>query len=63
MVNGKVSLLEYRSQLKLVWCYLVMTCLTRYAQLKSLYLQILHEGSHTLRDGTEVVVVHLLVLG
>ena len=62
MVNGKVHLLKYRSQLKLVRSHLIVSCLTRYAQLKSLNLQILHKRSHTLWYSTEVVVIHLLVL-
>ena len=62
VVNGKVGLLEDRCQLKLVWCYLVVTGLARNTELKSLDFQILHECLNTLRDGTEVMVVHLLVL-
>ena len=63
VVNGKVGLLEDRCQLKLVWCYLVVTGLARNTELKSLDFQILHECLNTLRDGAEVMVVHLLVLG
>ena len=62
VVNGKVGLLEDRCQLKLVWCYLVVTGLARNTELKSLDFQILHESLNTLWDGAEVVVVHLLVL-
>ena len=62
VVNGKVGLLEDRCQLKLVWCYLVVTGLARNTELKSLDFQILHECLNTLWDGAEVVVVHLLVL-
>ena len=63
VVNGKVGLLEDRCQLKLVWCYLVVTGLARNTEFKSLDFQILHESLNTLWDGAEVVVVHLLVLG
>ena len=62
MIDGEVTLLEDRSQLKLVGRYLIMTCLTGDGEFQGLDLQILHEGLHTVRDGTEVVVVHLLVL-
>ena len=63
MVNGKVALLKYRCQLKLVRCHLVVACLAGNAKFQSLYLQFFHEGSDTLGDAPEVVVVHLLVLG
>ena len=63
VVNGKVGLLEDRRQLKLVRCYLVVASLARNAKLKSLNLQVFHESLNTLWDGSEVVVVHLLVLG
>ncbi len=62
MVYGKIALLIDRCQLKLVWCHLVMTGLARNTEFKSLDFQILHESLNTLRDGSEVVVVHLLVL-
>ena len=62
MVNGQVALLKDRSQLKLVGCHLVVTCLHGDGQLQRLYLEVLHEGLHTVGDGTKVVVVHLLVL-
>ena len=63
MVDGKVGLLEDRSQLKLVGCHLVMTGLAGYAEFQSLDLEIAHKGCNALGDGTKVVVVHLLVLG
>ena len=63
MVNGEVCLLKDWSQLELVWCHLVMTCLTRNTELKSYNLQLTHEGCNTLWNASEVVVVHLLVLG
>ena len=63
MVNGKVGLLVDRCQLKLVWCHLIVTCLTRDAQFECLYLEVAHECCHALWDAAEVVVVHLLVLG
>src|SRR5574344_2507759 len=63
MVNSEVGLLKDRSKLKLVWCYLVMTCLAWNSQFESLNLKIFHEGLYTVRDGSEVMVVHLLVLG
>ena len=62
MVDGEVGLLKDGSELKLVRRNLVVTCLARNAQLQSLDLQVFHEGLYALGDGTEVVVVHLLVL-
>ena len=62
VVDGKVGLLEDRSQLKLVGRNLVVACLAGDAQFESLDFQILHESLYTFRDSTEVVVVHLLVL-
>ena len=62
VVDGEVHLFIDWRQLKLVWSHLVMTCLTRNAKFESLYLKVFHEGSHTLRDSTKIVVVHLLIL-
>ena len=57
-----MGLLEDRCQFELVGGNLVMTCLAGNAQLQSLYLQLTHKGGYPLRDGTEVMVIHLLVL-
>ena len=62
MIYCQIGLLEDGSQLKLVGSHLIVTSLAGDAQLQSLYLEVLHEGSHTLGDRTEVVVIHLLVL-
>ena len=62
MVNGKIALLIDWRQLKLVWSHLVMAGLARDAEFECLDFQILHESLHTLRDGSEIMVVHLLVL-
>ena len=62
MVYGKIALLIDRCQLKLVWCHLVMAGLARDAEFKCLDFKILHESLHALRDCSEIVVVHLLVL-
>ena len=62
MVNGKVGFFEYRGNLKLVWRDLVVAGLARNAKFEGLNLKVFHERLHTLRDGAEIVVVHLLVL-
>ena len=63
VVNSKVSFFEDWSELKLIRSNLIMTCLTRNTQFKSLNFKLFHESLHTLWDSTEIVVVHLLVLG
>ena len=62
MVYRKVALLVYRSKLKLVRSHLVVAGLARNAKLKSLHFEVFHESLDTFRNGSEVVVVHLLVL-
>ncbi len=63
VVDSQVGLLEDRSELKLVGSHLVVTGLTRNAQFEGLDLEVAHEGGDTLGDRSEVMVVHLLVLG
>ena len=63
MVNGKVTLLKNRRQLKLTGGHFVMSCLAGNAEFECLSLQIFHESLHSFGDSTEVMVVHLLVLG
>ena len=63
VVYSQVALLEDGRQLKLVGRNLVVTGLAGDAKGKSLDFQVLHKGLNALRDGSEVVVVHLLVLG
>ena len=62
VVNGKVALLKDRSNLKLVRCNFVVASLARNTKFKSTNLKVFHESLHTLRDGAEIVVFHLLVL-
>ena len=63
MIDGKVTLLEDRCQLKLIGRYLVVTCLAGDGEFERLDLQILHKGLYTVGNGAEVVIVHLLVFG
>ena len=63
MVNGQVRVLEDRSHLKLIGSDLVVTRLHGDAEHQGLYLKVAHEGCHALGNASEVVVVHLLVLG
>ena len=61
MVYGKVCFFVDRCALKLVRCYLIVACLAGYAQFKRVDFEILHECLNALRNGSEVMVVHLLV--
>ena len=63
VVDSQIGFLEDWCQLKLVGRYLVVTCLARDAEFECLYLEVFHEGLYALGDGSEVMVVHLLVLG
>ena len=63
VVDSEVALLVDRSQLKLVWRHFVMACLAGNTQFESLDFKVFHERLHTLRNGAEVMVVHLLVFG
>ncbi len=61
MVNSEVALFIDWCQLKLVWGYFVMACLTRDTQFESLYLKVFHEFSNTLWYSSKIMVIHLLV--
>ena len=63
MVDCQVTFLEDRRQFELVRSHLVMTGLHRNTQFQCLNLQILHESGYTGRNGTEIMVFQLLVLG
>ena len=63
VVDRQVAFLVDGSQLKLPRRHLVVARLAGNAQLQGLRLQVFHEGLDAFRDGAEVVVVHLLVLG
>ena len=63
VVHSEIGFLENRSKLELVWSHLVVTCLTRNAKFKSLDFNVLHKLFNTFRYASEIMVVHLLVLG
>ena len=63
LVVGEIGLAEDRSELELVWSDLVVPCLERNPETVSGNLKVAHELGHTGRNGTEIVVVQLLVLG
>ena len=63
MVYGKVGFFEDGGQFKLIGGHLVVARFAGDAQFEGLYLEVFHEGLHAFGDGSEVVVVHLLVFG
>ena len=52
-----------RSTLELIGSHLIMTSLEKNSKLICFSLEILHERAHARRNGTEVMVFQLLVLG
>ena len=63
VVGGDVGVLERHGQLVLGRRDLVVPGLDRHAQLVKLGLGLEHAGQDALRDGAEVMVLHLLALG
>ena len=63
VIDGEITFLVYRSQLKLVGSHLVVARLAWDGKFESLYLKVFHKGLNAVGDSAEVVVVHLLVLG
>ena len=62
VVDGKVALFVDRRQFKLVRCHLVMSCLYRDAEFESLDFKVFHECDDPCRNGSEIMVLQLLVL-
>ena len=63
VVDGEVGLLEHGCNLELVGCDLVVPGLDGDSELVALELQVLHELDDPSGDGSEVVVLELLVPG
>ena len=63
LVVRKVGLAVDRSEFELVGRHLVVPCLKGYAEPVSRYLEVAHERRHPRGNGTEIMVVELLVLG
>ena len=63
LVNSLGGLAEHRCALELVRSHLVMSCLARDGQLQCLDFQFLHKCLNSVGDGSEIMVIHLLVLG
>ena len=63
LVDGQIAFFVYGCELELVWCHLVVARFAWNAQFESLYFEVFHKLGHTSGNGSEVVVVHLLVLG
>ena len=62
VVNSQIALLEDGSQLKLVGGNLIVAGLAGNAEFECLNFEVAHELCDALRDGAEIVVVHLLIL-
>ena len=63
VVGGDIGVLVDGRDLELTGGHFIMPGLGRDAEAEQGVLHILHEGHDTRRDGTEVVVLHLLALG
>ena len=63
VIDGEVGLLEHGCDLELVGCDLVVPGLDGDSELVALELQVLHELDDPAGDGSEVVVLELLVPG
>jgi hypothetical protein len=63
VVNGQICFFEDWSEFKLVWCNLVVASLARDAEFESLISRSFMKACTRSGMVTEVVVVHLLVLG
>ena len=63
MVYSQVTFFEDGSQFELVGGYLIVTRFNGDTELQCFDFQFLHKGCHAGRDGTEIVVFQLLVLG
>ena len=62
MIGGEVGVLEHRRDLVLARRHLVVPRLHRHAHLEQLGLDFRHARQHALRNGAEVLVLHLLPL-
>ena len=63
VIDSQVRFLEDGRKFELVGSHLIMACLARDAQFECFDLKFSHKGSHTFRNRTEIMIVHLLVLG
>ena len=63
LVIGQIGLPEDRGKLELIGRHLVVPCLQRNTKTVAGDLKVAHELGHTSRNGAEIVVVQLLVLG
>ena len=62
MIDGQIRLFENRGTLELIRGHLVMTGLDRNSQAMTLVFQFFHESRNPCRDGTEILILQLLIL-
>ena len=63
MIDGDVGFLEYRRAFELIRGHLVVPGLDRDAEAVGLQFEVFHVFEHAARNGSEIVVVELLVFG
>ena len=63
VVDRRIGIFINRCQLELSGSHFVMTSLRRNTETEQRMFHVLHEGQDSLRDGTEIVIFHLLSLG
>ena len=61
MIDGQIRLFENGSTFELIGSHLVMTGLDRDSQAMTFVFQFLHECRHPRRDGTEILILQLLI--
>ncbi len=61
LVIGQICLPEDRSELELIWRHLIVPGLERDPEAMPRDLKVTHELCHPGRDGSEIMVVQLLV--
>ena len=63
VIHGQIALFVDGGELKLIGGHLIVARLAGNAETEGLNFEIAHEFGHTLGDGAEIVVFHLLILG
>ena len=63
LVVGQVGVSKYRSELELVRGRFVVACFQGDSELVPRYLEVSHKGGDSRRDGSEIMVSELLILG
>ena len=62
MIDSQIRLFKNRGTFELIRGHLVMAGLDRDSQAMTLVFQFFHEGRNPCRDGTEILILQLLIL-